>query len=63
LQRVLGWVIAVMGLLMAVQGLWRATRARDLQPPPHGPIEEREQQHEHDEWPDLPDWINFDEEE
>jgi uncharacterized protein len=59
LQRVLGWAIAVMGLLMIVQGLWRATRARDLQPHPQSEAEAQEQDREEDEWPDFPDWIDL----
>jgi hypothetical protein len=56
LQRVLGWVIAVLGLLMVVEGGWRATRPRDLQPPPQTAAEERELEEETDEWFDEPDW-------
>jgi hypothetical protein len=59
LQRVLGWAIAVMGLLMVVQGLWRATRARDLHPHPQTEADAREQDREEDEWPDFPDWIDL----
>jgi uncharacterized membrane protein YfcA len=55
LQRILGWVIAVLGLLMILEGFWRATRVRDLQPPPHTPAEERELEEETDEWFDEPD--------
>jgi uncharacterized membrane protein YfcA len=60
LQRVLGWVIAVLGLLMVVQGLWKGTRPRDYQPAPQTPAEARELEQEEDEWPDLPepwDWL------
>lgn len=53
-QRLLGWTIAAMGLLMVVQGGWHATRARDLQPVPHTAIEEHELEDEDDEWPDWP---------
>jgi uncharacterized membrane protein YfcA len=63
LQRVLGWAIAAMGLLMAVQGLWRATRARDLQPYPQSAAEEQAQEGEHDEWPDFEDVLDLDPEE
>jgi uncharacterized membrane protein YfcA len=56
LQRVLGWVIAALGLLMVMEGLWRATRPRDLQPPPHTPAEVRELEEETDEWLEEPDW-------
>jgi uncharacterized protein len=58
LQRVLGWVIAVSGLLMILQGAWRATRSRDLQPPPHTPAETRELEQETDEWYDEPEWAH-----
>lgn len=53
-QRLLGWTIAAMGLLMVVQGGWQATRARDLQPAPHTATEEHELEDEEDEWPDWP---------
>jgi uncharacterized membrane protein YfcA len=56
LQRVLGWVIAVLGVLMILEGCWRATRHRDLQPPPQTPAEVRELEDETDEWLDEPDW-------
>ena len=56
LQYLLGWAIAATGLLMVVQGAWRATRARDLQPPPHTAAEAYELEHEEDEWPDWPNW-------
>ena len=55
LQRVLGWLIAVLGFLMILEGFWRATRPRDLQPPPHTPAQERELEEETDEWLDEPD--------
>jgi uncharacterized membrane protein YfcA len=50
LQRVLGWVIAVLGLLMILEGFWKAARPRDLQPPPRTPAEVRELEEETDEW-------------
>lgn len=53
-QRLLGWTIAAVGLLMVVQGGWHATRARDLQPAPHTAAEEQELEEEEDEWPDWP---------
>jgi uncharacterized membrane protein YfcA len=56
LRRALGWVIASLGLLMVVEGLWKATRARDLQPPPQTPAQVRELEEETDEWLDEPDW-------
>jgi uncharacterized membrane protein YfcA len=56
LQYLLGWAIAATGLLMVVQGAWKATRARDLQPPPHTAAEAYELEHEEDEWPDWPNW-------
>src|SRR5262249_23025828 len=49
LRRVLGWLIAVLGLLMILEAFWRATRARDLQPPPRTPAEVRELEDETDE--------------
>jgi uncharacterized membrane protein YfcA len=58
LRRVLGWVIAVLGLLMIGEGFWKATRHRDLQPPPSNPTELRELEEETDEWPDEPDWAH-----
>jgi uncharacterized membrane protein YfcA len=58
LQRVLGWVIALLGVLMILEGCWRATRARDLQPPPQTPAEIQELEEETDEWPDEPDWAH-----
>jgi uncharacterized membrane protein YfcA len=58
LQRLLGWVIAVLGVLMIAEGGWRATRHRDLQPPPHSPEEARELEEETDEWLDEPDWAH-----
>jgi uncharacterized protein len=59
LQYVLGWAIAATGLLMVVQGAWKATRARDLQPPPQTAAEAYELEHEEDEWPDWPDWPDW----
>jgi uncharacterized membrane protein YfcA len=58
LRQALGWVIAATGLLMIVQAGWRATRGRDLQPPPHTPAEARQLEDETDEWPDEPDWFD-----
>lgn len=58
LRRVLGWLIATLGLLMILEGFWRATRPRDLQPPPHTPAEVRELEEETDEWFDEPDWAH-----
>ncbi len=58
LQRVLGWLIAALGLLMVLEGFWKATRPRDLQPPPHTPAEMRELEEETDEWPDEPEWAH-----
>jgi hypothetical protein len=55
LQRMLGWVIAILGLLMIVEGFWKATRPRDLQPPPQTPVEAQELDEETDEWLDEPD--------
>jgi uncharacterized membrane protein YfcA len=54
LQRLLGGTIAVLGLTMMVEGSWKATRARDLQPAPHTPVEEHELEDEEDEWPEWP---------
>jgi uncharacterized membrane protein YfcA len=56
LQRAVGWVIAVLGLLMVLEGAWKATRPRDLQPPPQTAAEERELEEETDEWFEEPDW-------
>lgn len=56
LRRALGWLIAALGLLMVLKGFWRATRPRDLQPPPQTPAEVRELEDEEDEWFDEPDW-------
>jgi uncharacterized membrane protein YfcA len=53
-QRLLGGTIAVLGLVMIIEGGWKATRARDLQPPPHTPVEAKELEEEEDEWPDWP---------
>jgi uncharacterized membrane protein YfcA len=58
LQRALGWLIAALGLLMVLEGLWKATRPRDLQPPPQTPAEVRELEEETDEWFDEPDWAH-----
>jgi uncharacterized membrane protein YfcA len=58
LRRAVGWAVALSGLLMVVQGCWRATRPRDLQPPPHTPSEARELEEETDEWPDEPEWFD-----
>jgi hypothetical protein len=57
LQRALGWLIAALGLLMVAKGFWRATRPRDLQPPPQTPAEVRELEKETDEWFDAPEWV------
>ena len=54
----LGWVIAVLGLLMILEGFWKASRPRDLQPPPHTPAEVQELEEETDEWLDEPDWAD-----
>jgi uncharacterized membrane protein YfcA len=59
LRRLLGWLIAILGLLMIVEGLWRVTRVRDLQPPPQTPAEARELEEETDEWLDEPDWFGY----
>jgi uncharacterized membrane protein YfcA len=56
LQQVLGWVIAVLGLLMILEGFWKATRPRDLQPPPQTSAEVQELEEETDEWFDEPEW-------
>ena len=58
LRRLLGWVIAVLGLLMILEGFWKAARPRDLQPPPQTPAEVRELEEETDEWFDEPDWAD-----
>jgi uncharacterized membrane protein YfcA len=58
LQRVLGGLITGTGLLMVLQGGWKATRARDLQPAPQTPAEARELEEELDEWFDEPDWAS-----
>jgi uncharacterized membrane protein YfcA len=58
LQRVLGWVIAVTGFLMIVQGGWKATRSRDLQPRPETPTEVRQLEDETDEWLEEPEWAD-----
>jgi hypothetical protein len=53
-QRLMGWIIAALGLLMVLQGCWRATRGRDLQPAPHTLAEVHELEEEDDEWPEWP---------
>jgi uncharacterized membrane protein YfcA len=53
-QRILGWTIAGMGLLMVVQSGWKPTRARDLQPAPETAAEAQELEDEEDEWPEWP---------
>lgn len=58
LRRLLGWVIAVLGLLMILEGFWKAARPRDLQPPPQTPAEVQELEEETDEWFDEPDWAD-----
>jgi hypothetical protein len=58
LLRVVGWAVALAGLLMIAQGCWRATRPRDLQPSPHTPAQTRELEEETDEWPDEPEWFD-----
>jgi uncharacterized membrane protein YfcA len=58
LRRALGWLIAVLGLLMIGEGFWRATRHRDLQPPPHTPAELQELEDEMDQWFDEPEWTH-----
>jgi uncharacterized membrane protein YfcA len=58
LKRMLGWVIASLGVLMLLEGAWKATRHRDLQPPPQTPVEARELEEETDEWFDEPDWAH-----
>jgi uncharacterized membrane protein YfcA len=58
LQRLLGWVIAVLGMLMLLECFWKGTRYRDLQPPPQTPAEVRELEEETDEWFDEPDWAH-----
>jgi uncharacterized membrane protein YfcA len=61
LQRLLGAVIAVMGLVMFAQGFAKTTRMRDLQPKPETEIEQQRLEHEDDEWPDWPevDWHDW----
>jgi uncharacterized membrane protein YfcA len=54
IQRLLGGAIAALGVLMVVQGGWKATRARDFQPPPHTAAEAHELEEEEDEWPEWP---------
>jgi uncharacterized protein len=58
LQRVLGWLITILGFLMILEGFWKETRPRDLQPPPLNFLEARELEDETDEWFDEPDWAN-----
>jgi uncharacterized membrane protein YfcA len=58
LQRMLGWMITILGFLMMLEGLWKETRPRDLQPPPQTPAEARELEDETDEWFEEPDWAN-----
>ena len=53
-QRLLGGTIAVLGLVMMVEGGWKATRVRDLEPVPHTPVEFHELEDEEDEWPGWP---------
>jgi uncharacterized membrane protein YfcA len=53
-QRLLGWTVAALGVLMVAQGCWKATRGRDLQPEPQTNEEWRELDEEDDEWPDWP---------
>jgi uncharacterized membrane protein YfcA len=53
-QRLIGWTVAGLGLVMVVQGGWKATRARDLQPIPHSAEEAHELDEEEDEYPDWP---------
>jgi hypothetical protein len=60
LQRLLGATIAVLGLVMFVEGFGKATRTRDLEHPPQTWQEKQLLQGEHDEWPDwseTPDWF------
>jgi uncharacterized membrane protein YfcA len=56
LQRALGWVITILGFVMVVEGFWRTTRPRDLQPPPQTLAEAQSLEEETDEWFDEPDW-------
>jgi uncharacterized membrane protein YfcA len=58
LQRVLGWLITILGFLMILEGFWKETRPRDLQPPPLNFLEAQELEDETDEWFDEPDWAN-----
>ena len=53
LQRLLGGVIAVMGLVMFAQGFFKFTRLRDYHTPPANEAQTRLQDEEDDEWPDL----------
>jgi hypothetical protein len=55
---VLGWMITILGFLMILEGLWKETRPRDLQPPPLNFIEAQELEDETDEWFEEPDWAN-----
>jgi hypothetical protein len=59
LQRLLGGIIAVMGLVMFGQGFGKLTRARDLQPMPVNETEVRLLDSEDDEWPDWPEPPDF----
>jgi uncharacterized membrane protein YfcA len=51
IQRLLGGTIAVLGLVMMVEGGWKATRVRDLEPVPHTPAEAHELEDDDEEWP------------
>ncbi len=53
-QRLLGVMITIMGVVMTAQGFWKVTRARDYQAVPHTPAEVHEVQDEEDEWPEWP---------
>jgi uncharacterized membrane protein YfcA len=57
LQRALGRLIALLGVVMIFEGFWKVTRPRDFQPPPQTPAEVRELEEETDEWFDEPDWV------
>jgi uncharacterized protein len=58
LQRALGWMVAGTGFLMLFQGGWRATRQREMQPPPQTPAEVQALEDETDEWFDEPEWAH-----
>jgi uncharacterized membrane protein YfcA len=58
LQWVLGWVITILGFLMILEGFWKETRPRDLQPPPQTPAEAQELEDETDEWFEEPEWAS-----